>query len=216
MFLSLLYENEKNELLNGCAAGHTFKKPGATGITLEYSNMYARQNTETPRCHHSQAEHASGLAIVTIGNSLRADDGIASALCDQLPHETMVDACRFDLGTYSNYLSECLKGHKAVIIIDSTCDGRSPGSITIVDLNSLLESSTLDIKSTHGFSLLDELKLAKEQDLLPPRLIFFGVEIGEINWKESISPALQEKLPQLVKNLAFLVQKMLEALRKDA
>lgn len=178
--------------------------------------MYARKHPVEPQCCHSAAAEPIGLCIVTVGNSLRGDDGIASAMCDQLPPRVLSDVCRFDLGTYTSYLSDCLKGHKAAIIIDSTCDGLSPGSVSIIDLNSVLEGPSLDIKSTHGFSVVDELKLASQLGALPNRLIFFGVEICETNKKDQISPALKAKLPQLASNLAFLVERILETLRKDA
>lgn len=178
--------------------------------------MYAQRQHVPRRCRHSELESPAGLCIVTVGNSLRGDDGIASALCQSLPETVLSDVCLFNLGPYTSYLSDCLKGHKAAIIIDSTCDGLSPGSVSIVDLHALLEGPNVNINSSHGFSVADELKLAKQLGNLPNRLIFFGVEIGEVNWKETISPALKEKLPLLVSNLAFLVQRILETLRKNA
>jgi hydrogenase maturation protease len=178
--------------------------------------MYARQQQCPTRCLHSDLVQQDGLCIVTVGNSLRGDDGIASALCENLPESVLSDVCVFNLGPYTNYLSECLNGHKAAIIIDSTCDGLSPGSVSIIDLHALLEGPNLNINSSHGLSVADELKLAKQLGSLPTRLIFFGVEIGAVNWNETISPALKEKLPLLVSNLAFLVQRILETLRKDA
>ena len=178
--------------------------------------MYAQEQLSPTRCQHSELVQPDGLCIVTVGNSLRGDDGIASALCENLPEAVLSDVCLFNLGPYTNHVSQCLKGHKAAIIIDSTCDGLSPGSVTIIDLQALLEGPNLNINSSHGFSVADELKLAKQLGSLPNRLIFFGVEIGEVNWKETISPALKEKLPLLVSNLAFLVQRILETLRKDA
>ncbi len=174
--------------------------------------MYVKSQPSPTRCQHLEP---ASLCIVTIGNSLKGDDGIASALCEKLPESVLSDVCLFDLGPYTSYLSDCLKGHKAAIIIDTTCDGLSPGSVTIVDLQALLEGPKLNINSSHGFTVADELTLAKQRGTLPNRLIFFGVEIGEVNWKEKISPALQEKLPLLVSNLAFLIQRILEILRKE-
>ncbi len=178
--------------------------------------MYARQHPSQPTCPHTGLETATGLCIVTVGNSLRGDDGIAAALCDKLPDRVLPGVCRFDLGSYTSYLADCVRGHKAAIIIDSTCDGLSPGSVSIIDLTALLDGPEVEIKSTHGFSVADELRLAGQLGVLPKRIIFFGVEIGEVNWKEKISPALESKLPHLVSNLSFLVERILEALRKDA
>lgn len=179
-------------------------------------DMYAKQQLSPPRCPHSGQQEATGLCIITVGNSLRGDDGIAAELCDKVPQRVLEDVCRFDLGTYTSYLTDCLQGHTAAIIIDSTCDGLPPGSVTIVDLNAMLEEPNLSIKSTHGMSVADELKLASQLGVLPSRLIFFGVEIGDVDWDENISPQLQAKLPQLVSNLSFMIARILEALKKNA
>lgn len=180
--------------------------------------MYALKHSEYPQCSHSDQEIPSGLCIITIGNNLRGDDGIAMKICDKLPPTLADDVCRFDLGTYTSYLGSCLQGHKAAIIIDSTSNSCTPGSITIVDLKAYLEDqkgSPLGVKTTHGFSLVDELKLLSEVSELPDRLMLLGVEVKDVN-SEKVSPALQSKVPQLVSNLSFLVERILETLKKNA
>ncbi len=151
---------------------------------VETLEMYAKQQQSPSRCQHSELVQPAGLCIVTVGNSLRGDDGIASALCENLPATVLSDVCVFNLGTYTSYLSDCLKGHKAAIIIDSTCDGLSPGSVSIIDLHALLEGPNLNINSSHGFSVADELKLAKQLGSLPIRLIFLAWKLAKSTGKK--------------------------------
>lgn len=157
----------------------------------------------------------SGLALITIGNSLRGDDGIAARLSSMLP--AGMDVCKYDLGCYTGLLSDCLSGHKAAIIIDSTQNATAPGTVSILDLRAMLDRATiLNVRSCHGFSLADELRIAKNNGTLPKRIIFFGVEVDAVEWTERLSRTLELKLPQLVNNLSLLVTKVLETLQRDA
>lgn len=169
-------------------------------------------------CDHSHSQSsAAGLAIITIGNQLRADDGIAAALCDALPLHSLQGVCRFDLGVSTSRIAECLAGHKAAIIIDATCNGTGAGTVTLVDLNAAINrSAPLEIKSCHGFSLFDELRLAKQTIELPKRMVFFGVEVADTQWCDALSPDLKEEVPGLAKGLSKLVHRILETLNKNA
>ena len=167
------------------------------------------------QCDHTALVHPDGLALVTIGNSLGGGDDMAASLCDVLPETALKDVCRFDLGSYTGFLAASLAGHKAAIIVDSTCNGTAPGTVSILDLTAMLDrAAPLKIESCHGFALADELRLAKRQGKLPRRIIFFGVEVGDQAATGQPIPNL--KLSQSVRNLSFLVLKVLETLKRDA
>ncbi|MBY0552499.1 MAG: hydrogenase maturation protease [Candidatus Obscuribacterales bacterium] len=171
------------------------------------------------QCDHSVGSEPAGLVIITIGNPLRADDGIAAALCNALPLPSLQGVCRFDLGVSTSRIGECLAGHKAAIIIDATCigNGTGPGTVTLVDLNAAINKRTpMEIKSCHGFSLFDELRLAKTTMELPKRMILFGVEVADTQWCDSLSQDLKGEVPALAKGLSKLVQRIMETLNKDA
>lgn len=168
-------------------------------------------------CNHSGSDKPKGLAIITIGNSLRTDDGIAAALCDALPHHSLRGVCRFDLGVNTSGIGHCLTGHKAAIIIDATCNGVDTGTVTLLDLNAAISKRTsLEIKSCHGLSLFDELRLAKQTIELPERMVFFGVEVSDTHWSDGLSQDLQGEIPTLTKGLSKLVHRIMETLNKDA
>lgn len=171
----------------------------------------------SPTCIHAHCKSPEGLCVVTVGNSLRSDDGIASELCDTLPSSLLTQVCRFDLGTHTGYLADCLLGHKVAIIIDCTRNGTEPGTVTILDLSSVVNrSAKADIASCHSFSFLDELLLAAKQQQLPERMVFFGVEASNVDWSEKLSSEMKKTFPLLMSRLSFLISVLLEALKKDA
>ncbi len=170
------------------------------------------------RCSHSMAATPAGLCLISIGNTLRGDDGIASKLCDALPEQSLSDVCCFDLGTHCEYLSECLQGHNAAIIVDCTKSGAAPGTVTVLDLLSVLEnhSSLSKLVSSHGISFVDELRLINGQGVLPKRIVFFGVEAGDVEWSQHLSEDMNRTLPTLVNRLSVVISVILESLKKDA
>jgi len=161
---------------------------------------------------------AEGFALITIGDALGADECIPTKLCDQLEKSTALkDICRFDLGPHTDSLSECLSSHKGAIIIDSTQNGTAPGTVSIMDLGAMVERTTpINIRSCHGFSLADELRATKRSGRLPKRIIFFGIEINDVEVGDKLNSKLAAKLPLLVNNLSLLMTKLLETVKKDA
>jgi hydrogenase maturation protease len=169
-------------------------------------------------CHHSGSAGEKGLALVTLGNPLRGDDGVAARLCDSLPDSVMENVCRFDLESNSSQLADCLSGHQAAIVLDATSCGATTGTITLVDLNAAMQrTSALAIESSHGLSLLDELRLARASAFpLPSKMIMFGVEVADVNWGSGVSHELSQELPALSSRLALLIMKVMETLTKNA
>jgi hydrogenase maturation protease len=179
--------------------------------------MRAGNETELRRCGHSAQESEGLLAVITIGNSTRGDEGIAEAVCNALPKSALNGVCRFDLGMQTACLGQCLSGHKAAIIIDSTQNGSAPGTVSIIDLSSLLNKATpIKLDARHGLSLADELRMAKKMGHIPARLIFFGVEVDDTSLSDGLSTALNEKVPHLARQLSPMVTKMVETLKKNA
>lgn len=177
------------------------------------NDMHTTKRINTYQCQHSLLPEASGLVLITIGGSLK---GIGSALCNCLSASVKRDICRFDLDASTGGLDQCLAGHSAAIIIDCTQNGTTSGTISIMDLAAMLDRATIiNVGSCHGFSLADELRIAKNRGTLPKRLIFFGVEVSATVENDQLNSKLEEKLPQLVKNLSLLIDKVLEILKRN-
>lgn len=186
-------------------------------MELSLSEAIPKSKSSTCRCMHFQSGKPSGLALISIGNTLRSDDGIASRLCQTLPRELFAQICYFDLGTYTSHLPECFSGHSAAIIVDCTKSGMTPAAVSVINLLAVLERpSLLMAESSHGFSFFDELRFYADSGDLPSRLLFFGVEAASLNWSEELSQELLSKTDVLAEKLSLLVRTVLEELRANA
>lgn len=142
-------------------------------------------------CPHQGDEQKSGIAIVSIGNILRSDDGVAVKLLDKLSQDVKDEICIFNLESYSQFVLDCVAYHEVAVVIDAVQSGKAVGDVSIIDLKEMFErGAKLSVESCHGFSFYDELKLIQDKSLLPDKLYFFGVEIDKDEWGEGLSEAL--------------------------
>jgi len=169
------------------------------------------------QCKHAKLTEPDGLALITIGSTFRGDFGIAPALCNVLPAAVVRDVCRFDLGSNAGFIADSLYNHKAAIIIDSTVNGTASGTVSILDLGTILDRVTpINIPLSHGMSVCNEIRAAKKHAKLPARMIFFGVEARDLDEYGCLSNKLQKRLPGLVDHLSLLVTRVLETLQRNA
>jgi len=165
----------------------------------------------TNRCRHKNGALDGRVAIVTLGNALRGDDGVSEAVCDALPTAISDHVCRFDLGCYTGHLASCLNGHRAAIIIDSVQTGAPTGSACVLNLRNLIDQEApLDISSGHCLSLFDELRLSDRIKRLPEIIYLFGIEVSQIEPADRLSSQLETRLPELVDDLCMLIAKIME------
>jgi hydrogenase maturation protease len=139
----------------------------------------------------------TGVALITLGNPLRCDDGIAAAVCNAVAKPILNCVCRFDLDCYQSLIGECLNGHTGALIVDATARGIPVGSITAIDLSTGMENANqLLTASCHGFSFVDELRFLN-RDGKARNLRFLGIEIEDTSWGIRLSSGLSAQLSDL-------------------
>jgi hydrogenase maturation protease len=157
------------------------------------------------------------IGLATIGNSFRSDDNIAARVCDALPTSALNQVCRYDLGTYTSFLGECLRKHKAAIVIDATENGTAPGTITVLNMTEILSGEKkVRVSSSHGFSFLDELRIYSKDTKLPSPFFFFGIEAKSVDWSNDLSTELEIMLPDLAKLLTVLIGSIAQTAETNA
>ncbi len=160
---------------------------------------------------------AKSLVVVSVGNTLRGDDGIAQALCRQLLETYNTRVCYFDIGPYTCHLPACLNGHDAAIVVDAIEARNGVGRSSIVDLRAVVDRGLeLCLRSSHGLSLLDELALPEKGADLPPSIHLFGVEVNDVGFGEGLSKQTQLCLPGLVDTLANLIEELIKEVPANA
>lgn len=111
----------------------------------------------------------------------------------QLPNKVEV----IDAGTCALTVLSSIKDIDKLIIIDAAKAGNKPGSIYRIHPNELSSSSS-GIVSLHQISLCDALAIIKKTHKIPSQIII-GVEPKEIDWGSSLSPEVQNKIPDIIK-----------------
>lgn len=186
-------------------------------MTISSGKTLPQIQLKAAPCKHLASEAASGVALIAMGNTLRGDDGIAQLVCRSLDTNLLDQVCYFDIGTASVYLPNCLLKHSAAVIVDAVAiesqqdAGSSRHGSVLVELPELIRSKTpAALRSSHGISFVDELKLFFEGKKLLKSLNFFGIYCKAQDWQHSISHELENKIPTLKTELELHLNKLLE------
>lgn len=137
--------------------------------------------------------------IITVGNTLRADDGVGPFIGEKLscpgvrfkliiafdrPENVIDDAVNFKPGK--------------IIIIDAADFGGSPGEIRVIPPESIPETSL----STHSFPLRVIAGIMKEDT--GAETVFLGIQPKRMDYGEGLSPEVAGAADGIVKYLLSL------------
>ena len=140
------------------------------------------------------AEHRG--VVIGIGNRFRRDDSIGLQVLDavtpRLP--TCVDAVESN-GDAIALVSTFEKATLAVLV-DAVRTGGKPGTIYRFDGNHRLPAKFFRAASSHVLGLGEALELARALDRLPPRITVVGIEAGDVDHGEGLSPPAAAALPR--------------------
>ena len=115
------------------------------------------------------------LLIAGIGSAIDGDDR-AGLLAARRLRELLPEVRVIETSDPSSLIAEWI-GCDTVILIDAMRSGRPPG--TVVRFDALPDARSAAFASTHGFSVLDAIALARALGSMPRHLIVYGIEIGD-------------------------------------
>ena len=141
------------------------------------------------------------IAVIGIGQTMRGDDGVGieavRAWKKKYPITSRVENIKVELVENPGVgLLPLLEGVDSAILVDAVQSGADPGT-----LHSLGEPDiaafTQGTGSAHGFGAAEALALGRTISLnkLPTKVVLIGIEIGQINIGESLSPEVVQALP---------------------
>lgn len=135
--------------------------------------------------------------ILTIGNTLKGDDGAGPAVCQRLG-KTKICAELIDAGTVpENYIQPIVrKAPHNLIIIDAVDFGGSPGDIRIFGTEQLDSAAT----STHTLSPHLFIDMIRAQ--IEVGVCFIGVQPGQTGMGRALSGPVEEAVVRLADTLA--------------
>ena len=142
-----------------------------------------------------------GTLVLSLGNPLRGDDGVGSAVLEALSDSTCLPENVILLDGYRGGLLNALlcQEYGRVIVVDAALLGELPGSwkrFTLDDAR-LAQIDLSSCKTLHNASLAEVLALADALKIKLPQIIIYGVQPREIEWSLSLSEPICKIVPDL-------------------
>lgn len=139
--------------------------------------------------------------VIGIGNVYRGDDALGIVVARRLKARNPVRTTVIEQSGEGAALLEAWQDASTVIVVDAMNSVAQPGSIRRFDAHSEPLPSRIFPCSTHAFSLLEAIELARVLGLLPRRLIVYGVQ------GKSFAPG--EGLSAEVEHAAVVLERLL-------
>ncbi|MCX7954323.1 MAG: hydrogenase maturation protease [Bacteroidales bacterium] len=149
----------------------------------------------------------SNILVYGIGNEILCDDGIGPKITSELKKSGRFKNVCFETGYLGGLeILDIIQNYKNVIFIDAikTING-TPGTVYVFKPEDFKE--TLHLSSIHDISFLTALQLAKKLNLpIPHNVYIIAIEIVEDKiFSETFSPIIQEKFPEIIKNVESII-----------
>jgi hydrogenase maturation protease len=140
------------------------------------------------------------LGVLGIGNTLKGDDGIGVVLVNQLQDKDIPGEIEFhEVGTSGMNILHYLKGLETAVIVDAIRSDGEPGDSVFFRPDEV--DSDIEVRSTHDANLLEAIELSEAVGERPDEVVIMGVIPKDMSIRDELSPALQQKLPELVEKL---------------
>ena len=142
--------------------------------------------------------------VLALGNPLRGDDGIGSAVLDYSeetavfpPHITLIDG-----GTPGLETALTLQGHDRVIVIDAADMGTQPGTWMRFHLSDVSLAKHAHMNGTlHDAGFAEAVALAGALGILPPEIIMYGIQPESMDWDSNLSQSIQKTIPAICQQI---------------
>ncbi len=132
--------------------------------------------------------------LITIGNPLRADDGVGPFVGEQVRFKSSEHSVINAYTTPENIAQTAIdfKPEK-IILLDAAHFGGRPGELRLIPLEHINQAAVI---STHSFPLSVTFSVVREDT--GAQLVALGVEPGSMEFKEGLTPAVKESALSLI------------------
>ncbi len=139
------------------------------------------------------------ILILGLGNPLQGDDGIGCRVAQALEQHALPDHVEvLDGGTPGIGLINLFEGRERVIIIDAAEIGQEPGTVVRFRPEEVSLTGSTQRFSLHRTGVADALNLARALSIQLPEIVVFGVQPARVDWSDTLSPAVQAAVPQVI------------------
>lgn len=149
----------------------------------------------------------SEILVISIGNTLRGDDGVGMAVIEQLRQMRSIPSGVELLECGMDDLSVILLRPKMskLIVIDAANMGLAPGEWRRLSVGSpefeFMEGRR--IEHFHGLGLTQAISLGTALGILPDEIVIFAVQPEDIGYHQGLSAAIKKTVYEVCKAIQF-------------
>jgi hydrogenase maturation protease len=161
----------------------------------------------------SQRKSLNGdrILVIGIGNELRSDDVAGLLIARHLKERNLPGVQVREFTGDGAEMMDVWAGYSSVFVFDATSPAEQAGTIYRFEAHSQLLPATLFNISTHSFGLAEAVELSRSLKKLPRELIIFGIEGGNFNLGQSISPSVTASIQAVSEAALVEIRKRLSA-----
>lgn len=153
---------------------------------------------------------AKKILILGVGNILLRDEGLGVHVVEKIikEHPLPENVEVIDGGTLGLRLIPYLEGRDAVFIIDAVDMGREPGELFRIESHGIDDIYNERKLSAHQIGLREVLALSRLQQILPQKVLLFGIQPKTVDIGLDLSEPVSSRLDELIKMLLDEVQSL--------
>jgi hydrogenase maturation protease len=131
--------------------------------------------------------------VIGVGQAGRADDVVGLLVAAEVRRTTpAVDVVTLDSPTR---LLDTWEDRDDVVVVDAIRTGRSPGTITLVEVGDRRLPARAGAGGSHGFGVAEAVELGRTLGRLPRRLVIVGVEAATFAIGAEVTPDVVAAVP---------------------
>lgn len=136
------------------------------------------------------------ILVAGVGNELRRDDGIGSAVIAELRSRNLDGVETTALDGEPARLVEAWDGAGLAVLVDACTSGAAPGTVHRVEGPSVAPLRTP--ASSHGAGVAEAVRLGAVLGRLPRRLVILAVEGADFEPGQGLSDPVRNALPEVL------------------
>ena len=129
---------------------------------------------------------------------MRGDDAVGLLVARQL-RQTIGDRAEVIEAEMAGVnIVELMRGASVAIMIDAAQSGQRPGTVHRLDASTEPIAVRMHSPSSHALGLSEALELARVMGVLPETVIVYGIEVGNTEAGQPLSPPVAKALDEVV------------------
>lgn len=162
----------------------------------------------------TQVAGTAPLLLLGLGNPLLGDDGVGLRLLEALRSDVPAWGGRVeavDGGTQGMALLGYLERRRAVVLLDAVALGAPPGTVHVLEGDTLLAACTPGGQSAHEMGAGELLRAAAMIGSLPERIALVGVEPANVATGVGLSATVEAALAEARRQAVAVIDRGLAA-----